>query len=162
MPTLAFHSNRCPSHSSRSSPVFAPDPAILTVHTLRQICDHGFALHLYRDIFDDDETRTQLRRQFPILLDQLSAKLLELRQVSGAAPWKLCHVSELRCGSCTLRHYVQHKRCTIIERAIIRLERFYSVAVITSGSDRQHICGVGHPGDPGSIPGKTYIFAIFA
>ena len=38
--------------------------------------------------------------------------------------------------------------------------RFYSVAVITSGSDRHHLSGVGHPGDPGSIPGKTFPFAL--
>ena len=38
-------------------------------------------------------------------------------------------------------------------------KRFYSVAVITSGSDRHHISGVGHPGDPGSIPGRTFRFA---
>jgi hypothetical protein len=37
---------------------------------------------------------------------------------------------------------------------------FYSVAVITSGSDRHYICSVGHPGDPGSIPGKTFPFAL--
>jgi hypothetical protein len=37
---------------------------------------------------------------------------------------------------------------------------FYSVAVITSGSDRHYSCNVGHPGDPGSIPGKTYPFAL--
>jgi hypothetical protein len=39
-----------------------------------------------------------------------------------------------------------------------KMRRFYSVAVITSGSDRHHFCGVGHPGDPGSIPGKTFPF----
>jgi hypothetical protein len=38
--------------------------------------------------------------------------------------------------------------------------RFYSVAVITSGSDQHYIRNVGHPGDPGSIPGKTYPFAL--
>ena len=40
-------------------------------------------------------------------------------------------------------------------------KRFYSVAVITSGSDRHHFGGVGHPGDPGSIPGRTFPFACF-
>jgi hypothetical protein len=38
---------------------------------------------------------------------------------------------------------------------------FYSVAVITSGSDSlvpQKTC-LDFPGDPGSIPGKTYRFA---
>ena len=39
-------------------------------------------------------------------------------------------------------------------------KRFYSVAVITSGSDRHHLCGVGHPGDPGSIPGRTSSFCF--
>jgi hypothetical protein len=37
---------------------------------------------------------------------------------------------------------------------------FYSVAVITSGSDRHYSRNVGHPGDPGSIPGKTLPFAL--
>jgi len=37
---------------------------------------------------------------------------------------------------------------------------FYSVAVITSGSDRHHFSDVGHPGDPGSIPGRTFPFAL--
>jgi hypothetical protein len=42
-------------------------------------------------------------------------------------------------------------------------KRFYSVAVITSGSDRhQHHVDVGHPGDPGSIPGKTYGFGLLS
>ena len=40
-------------------------------------------------------------------------------------------------------------------------KRFYSVAVITSGSDRHHFGGVGHPGDPGSIPGRTFPFAEY-
>ena len=39
--------------------------------------------------------------------------------------------------------------------------RFYSVAVITSGSDASSSSRRAYPspGDPGSIPGKTYRFA---
>ena len=39
--------------------------------------------------------------------------------------------------------------------------RFYSVAVITSGSDASSSSRRAYPspGDPGSIPGKTYCFA---
>jgi hypothetical protein len=68
---------------------------------------------------------------------------------------------------CTREHFwLRYMSVDVSPRSMIQcfeasiLQRFYSVAVITSGSDRHYSCNVGHPGDPGSIPGKTFPFAL--